>query len=205
MVVVAALAAQRGGVPSGVTITATRRRTRSAASAGSRSKSSSAQRYSIATFRPRHSRPRSSLGGTRPGCRGSVRPTAGQNTDHRHLPLLRPRRQRPRRRAPQQAYELAPPHLAPRDRRDRIGLSSLKLARAGWVVREVLHTPGWPLARAPVKPWPSLALPHLPSLQSLSLLAPPSLPQPAITRWLSRAPRSRTCRRCSREPVGHAR
>ena len=52
IVVVAALAASAAGVFPGVTMTATRRRTRSAAKSGSRLSCPSAQRYSIATFRP---------------------------------------------------------------------------------------------------------------------------------------------------------
>jgi hypothetical protein len=51
IVLVAALAASVAGVPP-VTITFTPRRTRSAAIAGSRSFWPSAQRYSMATFRP---------------------------------------------------------------------------------------------------------------------------------------------------------
>src|SRR5258707_9065371 len=96
---------------SGTAIRASFRLTRSAASVGSRSCWLSAHRYSIATFWPSINaasfKPRMERGHGLPGVTGRF---AFEESNDRHLRLLRARRERPRgRRAPEQREELAAP------------------------------------------------------------------------------------------------
>src|SRR6266700_4466128 len=59
---------------------------------------------------PRHSRFRSSLGGTRVTARPRMRRCAAEKPHHRDRRLLRARRERPRGRAAEQPDEIAPFH-----------------------------------------------------------------------------------------------
>ena len=118
---------KRSGVLPGVAITATRRWTKSAMSAGRRSYWPSSpvvfHRHVLAFDITGFVEALAERTSNAPRVLGRA---AVDEPDHRHRRLLRPRRQRPRRRAAEQRDELAPPHSITSSARPRSDSGKLR-------------------------------------------------------------------------------